>query len=793
MRIVLSVVFFLSVTITNAQIITVVDVSNKNPISNVLIYLQDGGWSVSTNERGNADISAIGDEELLFFQHPSYREFVTSKNKILNTTVALSEKIIHIEEIVVSANRWEQDIDKVPQEIMSINRNLIEQRQPQTSADMLAATGQVYVQKSQLGGGSPMLRGFAANNVLLVVDGVRMNNAIYRSGNLQNVINIDPLALEGTEVIFGPGSVIYGSDALGGVMDFHTITPHFGLEKTLFSGEALTRYSSANNEKTGHFHFTLGGKKLSFFSSISYSDFEDLRAGSNFPDEYPNFGRREFYVQRINDVDVVLPNNEPELQRPTGFNLFSSINKLRYRIENWDITYSLYYSTTNDFPRYDRLTETEEDGQPAFAEWYYGPQRWLMNTLRIEHFGENPVYDRMKIVLAQQKVEESRHNRRLNNVRRRNQFEEVDIFSANIDFDKSFTNSNLYYGLEAVTNDIQSEANRINIITGELSDAATRYPSGGSRWNSYAGYASYVWELERLNINAGARYSFVTLDAENEETGLLGRENVNISTGAVTGSLGAVYELNEKVSFRGNLSSGFRAPNIDDVGKIFEVSESAISVPNEDLNPQYTYTGELSTSYKSDKWYLDLTGYYTTVDQVMTRSNFTVNGSSIIAGEEGEILNVVALTNSGNANILGFSASLKRELTQDLGFITHFTYTWGEEEGGVPLRHVPPAFGQWQLIYKKGQFRGSIFMDYHLRKNADDIPPSENEDKPHLYAPDGSTPAWYTLNFSAGYHFENGFNLRLNGENLFDRHYRTYSSGISAPGRNFIFSIGYIF
>ena len=107
---------------------------------------------------------------------------------------------------------------------------------------MLAQTGEVFVQKSQMGGGSPVIRGFEANKVLIVVDGVRLNNAIYRSGHLQNVITLEPSELESAEIVFGPGSVIYGSDALGGVMDFHTREPRFAIDEGLrLFGGAFTR------------------------------------------------------------------------------------------------------------------------------------------------------------------------------------------------------------------------------------------------------------------------------------------------------------------------------------------------------------------------------------------------------------------------------------------------------------------------------------------------------------------------------------------------------------------------
>lgn len=174
----------------------------------------------------------------------------------------LSEKTLG--EVIVSVNKWEQKINEVPNKITKINKLDILRNNPQTAADLLSQTGAVFVQKSQLGGGSPMIRGFATNRVLLVLDGVRMNNAIYRSGNLQNVISIDALSTETAEVIFGPGSLIYGSDAIGGVMDFHTLNAKFSAsEKMLVKGSVLGRYSTANKENTIHADVNLGWKKWS--------------------------------------------------------------------------------------------------------------------------------------------------------------------------------------------------------------------------------------------------------------------------------------------------------------------------------------------------------------------------------------------------------------------------------------------------------------------------------------------------------------------------------------------------
>ena len=207
----------------------------------------------------------------------------------------------YLEEVVISVNRWEQNQREVSTRVAKITPSLIQLQNPQTSADLLGLSNQVFIQKSQLGGGSPMIRGFATNRILLVVDGVRMNNAIFRSGNLQNVISIDASSIQNTEVVFGPGSVVYGSDAIGGVMNFTTLTPVTSTEGTTFSANAFARYASANEEKTGHVDFSIGLKKWAFVTSITKSDFSDLKMGSKGPTEYT---RPEYQVRDENGDDL---------------------------------------------------------------------------------------------------------------------------------------------------------------------------------------------------------------------------------------------------------------------------------------------------------------------------------------------------------------------------------------------------------------------------------------------------------------------------------------------------------
>ena len=240
-----------------SQTITIKDSETAEPLEMVSLISNSPKAFISTNGEGQANIDALKNAELIHIRLLGYETMIVSYHQLeeLGFKIQLKQTNITLDQVVVSATRWQQATNNVPSKIVSITPKDVAFQNPQTAADLLSLSGKVYIQKSQQGGGSPMIRGFATNRLLYSVDGVRMNSAIFRGGNLQNVINLDPFVMESTEVLFGPGSVIYGSDAIGGVMSFQTLTPQLSLnDKPLITGKALARYSSANKEQTGHFN-----------------------------------------------------------------------------------------------------------------------------------------------------------------------------------------------------------------------------------------------------------------------------------------------------------------------------------------------------------------------------------------------------------------------------------------------------------------------------------------------------------------------------------------------------------
>lgn len=797
------IVVFISFIFSQAlfgQEIQVKDIVNNRNISNVNVYNANQSKGGITNARGKMDISIFTDDEKITFRHISYLPATYTKKQILanKNIVYLVKETAELSKIVISVSKWQQNKKEIPQKIVSIDSKEIVYTTPQTAADLLERSGKVFVQKSQLGGGSPMIRGFSTNRLLLSVDGVRMNNAIFRGGNIQNVISIDPFNVKNTEVILGPGSVIYGSDAIGGVMNFYTKTPKLSWsEKTLVSGNANMRYASANREKTGHFDINIGLKKWAFLTSVSYSDFDDLRMGENGRDEY----LRPEFVTSMNGQDVVVNNANPLNQRFTGYSQLNIAQRAKLVSDDiWEFDLGLHYSTTSDYPRYDRLIQYRNEAL-RFGDWYYGPQRWFMANFQTQKKGNNTYYDNVKFTNAYQRFEESRNSRSFQDVTLNVTEEKVDAISSSLDFEKRFNPKiKTFYGLEYVYNKVHSDGYDKNITTDEITDAASRYPDGAT-WQSMAAYASLEYKPNpKFTLQSGLRYNHILINADFDTTFFpFPFTEANTSTGAFTGSIGFSW-LPNKWQITANIGTAFRAPNIDDIGKVFDSEPGSVIVPNPNLAPEHAYSAEFGIQKKiGSRFDINFTAFYTLLDDALIRKDFNLNGATEII-YNGELSNVQAIQNASKVYTYGFEFGFAAKFDKRTKITADITIPRGEEEQAdgtsVPLRHVSPIFGNVHLIYKNERFKFDVFTNFNSSITYENLAPSERN-KAYLYAIDENgnpfSPSWLTFNAKSNFEINEKINVTAAVENITDQRYRVYSSGISAPGRNLILSLNYTF
>jgi hemoglobin/transferrin/lactoferrin receptor protein len=779
----------------------VVDALTQEPLSGVIIHNKDSSITTFTDVYGVASLDSFDNTATIYFKSLSYLTASYNKKQLtrLNGQVALQNNGDTMDPIVISASKFEQRKQDIPQKIIFQNKEEVLFNNPQTSADLLQQSGQVFVQKSQQGGGSPMIRGFSTNRLLITVDGVRMNNAIFRGGNLQNVISIDPLSINRTEVILGPGSVVYGSDAIGGVMNFYTLEPRFATDSTYISGNALARYATANQEKTVHLDLNYGSEKFAAATSISLNSFDDLQMGAHGPDEYL---RRQFVI-RQDGQDMVVQNSSPRVQIPTGYNQLNLLQKFSYAPSSlWQYDLNFIYTTTSDYDRFDTLNRFRESGEPRSAQWYYGPQTWFMVNGKIKHQGDGSWYDRAVFTQSYQLFQESRNSRDFQSPDLFNNQEEVHVNISSLDFERRDESDNvLFYGAEFVHNRVNSNGNLFNIEEGTVTDAPSRYPNGSS-WRSLAAYASYQWKLRNdLTIQSGLRYNHIWLDATFDDQFFdFPFTEATVNTEALTGSIGATYRPGKTWELHTNFSTAFRAPNIDDVGKIFDPSPGTVIVPNPDVEAEYSYNFEAGVKKTMVKgWTVDIAAYYTYLKDALVARDFTINGQETIM-YQGELSQVQAIQNAEEAEIYGIEIGTLITLNDHLDVKAHFNYMQGnqEEEDGskVPVRHVAPNFGDVHVIYHKNKLKLNAFVMFNGQLDFNELAPSQS-DRPYLYAMDGNgnpfSPRWYTLNMRGQYAINNEVSITASLENITNQRYRTYSSGVTAAGRNLIIAMNYAF
>lgn len=804
LHLVLSLILVGFATVAQAQItIKLTDKGTREPLVGAVAYNTAKTFQAVSNHTGKIKIVGLDKDDTIFIQFLGYKTLKYPLAQAQGNVVKLSleEDIISTNEIILIANRLPEKREDIAQQIEIISARDIAIANAPSSADLLSSTGKVFVQKSQLGGGSPVLRGLEANRVLIVVDGVRMNNAIFRGGHLQNVITLDPNIQDRVEVLFGSSSVIYGSDALGGVMHFYSKNPTYDAPLQV---NTMTRYASVNNEATGHLDLSYGLKNISFLTSVSYSKFGDLRSGAS--SNFINGHRWELpvYAERINGVDVAVPNNDPLLQKNTGYNQFDFTQKVMIKTgEDTEHTLNFQYSMSSDIPRYDRLSIIKSDGTPESAVWKYGPQKRLMGSYRLSQTSKTAFYDRMNLTLSFQDIEESRIDRKFGKTRLRTRTESLKIFGTNIDWQKKQSQTLQFnYGLEFYHNTVTSFNHEENIQTGEVrtsddpaSPAKTRYPQGGNTMNFFGAYFNLKKNISPWLIgSAGARLSATNLHSDFGNNPLdLPVTVIEQQNQGLTGNLGLVAKLPKKWRIALSVSSGFRTPNVDDAGKLFDSGNGIVRVPNAHLKPEKTYNLDLSVfkSLAHDRIHLELTGYHIWLTDMLRISNTTINGQDSLLFD-GQLSQVQHNSNIGLGVIYGAFASIRAEITRNITLFSSLSWVKGEDrtEGRTNnnLDHIPPAFGQTSIKFKHKKMRHEVYANYQYWKFADEFG-DPGIDRLLFAVPNKGIPAWTTFNYRLNYSFHPLLTVQVAVENILDTHYRTFASGLNAPGRNFIVSL----
>jgi hemoglobin/transferrin/lactoferrin receptor protein len=452
---------------------------------------------------------------------------------------------------------------------------------------------------------------------------------------------------------------------------------------------------------------------------------------------------------------------------------------------------NIQYSTSSNVPRYDRLSEYSYDARgnivPEHAEWYYGPQERLLVAYTLE-LEERPWFDQARITPSMQRITQSRHDRSWGSTLLRKRTEQVNVQGLNAEFEKRVGGHELRYGLEAYGNEVHSTAERQDINSGAVSYLNTRYPDGGSSMATAGVFATHTYEAgERWVLSDGLRFNYVGLNATfaNDNAYPFLNGDIQQRNTAVNWRLAAVYQPDSTWRFTALGNTGFRAPNVDDLAKVFDSTPGTVIVPNPDLRPERTLNAELGLRKTlNGRHSAELNAFYTWYTDALVVAPYTVNGQDSIL-YDGELGQVNAMSNAGKAFITGASASLRIALGQRLNSTSSCTYTYGRvltDSTTTPLDHIPPVFGKSGLELQLKRFRGEAYVLFNGWKRIADY--SDSGEDNQRYATADGMPAWWTLGIRGSFAINAHFLVQAGVENLADRNYRTFASGVSAPGRN---------
>ncbi|MCS6906026.1 MAG: TonB-dependent receptor, partial [Bacteroidia bacterium] len=383
----------------------------------------------------------------------------------------------------------------------------------------------------------------------------------------------------------------------------------------------------------------------------------------------------------------------------------------------------------------------------------------------------------LEISLAYQFIEESRYTRRPLRPNTTANIENVHIINAIAQYYKKFKNFHYRLGIEYFFNDVQSRSQF----------GPVRFPQ--SKVHNVSAFFNTIYKPNAwLLLNGGLRYQYQNIHAyfANYSTENLSR-NFLQSVGALAGSLEILLKLPYAWEILGVLSSGFRAPNIEDFGKTFEWRAGQVVLPNTNLRPEKTIQYEAGIRKYTQNLEFSFFGYFTHYLDIIDLGNMQYQGrDSIIFNQV--LSRVKGNINKGKGYITGYEGRLRWQANPSIRLSQAITYTFGwNTEKQAPLSHIPPLFGKTAIEFK---YKKAIVELYALYQGWKPV---------NLYGPDGEdnledatplgTPSWITFNIKAIYPFKKFVTIAAGIENIGDIHYRQFASGISAPGRNLVIAL----
>jgi len=654
-----------------------------------------------------------------------------------------------LQEVVVTGERSPEDASRSARAVSVVTGDEISNRMSRTVPESLRYEQGILVQRTNLGGGAPFIRGMVGNQVLYLVDGVRVNNSTFRGGPNQYLNTIDPFFIDQIEVVRGPGSVLYGSDALGGTINVITrrrknFEKPFGLD-----GRLMGRFTTADREQTAHLDIDANAGLLA-----------GITASGNF--------------RKFGDID---PGGDEPLQAPYGYEEQNFAGNVDFHIGDrlvWQ--FSAQHVNLDDVPNYDP-GNPKNTFEPQRRNLFYS--KFLVNDL-------SPYLDR--VILS------GSYHRQLEG-REKIKADDPDIEIRDLDLVQTWGGGlqletpiadwvRFIYGGEFYSDDIGSEREQEVLSTGKVTkNLDPQFPDDSTFSNAGAYLEARVTPFDWMKLVPGVRYSYFQPNIEMDDP-TVGAVTVDDPITDVTWAFHSLFTVADHHGLVLGASRGFRVPSVDDFSKLGS-EDGRFDIPNSELDPETLIQYEAGYRLAHPRAFVSLFGFYSQIENLITRKPSTYEGQEFIGPDR-----VNKNENLGEALIYGGEFSAKLIVLED--FITTggaASYTFGHNEtDDEPLRRIPPLLGNAFL---------RIGTDYVWVEGAMEAAAKQDRlsagDKDDARIGPGGTPAFTVYHVRLGLLADDWIEAIIAVENISDIEYKYHGSGPLEPGRNYKTQISFLF
>ncbi|RZV35161.1 MAG: TonB-dependent receptor [Chromatiales bacterium] len=639
-----------------------------------------------------------------------------------------------LDEITVLATRRPVGIESVSAAVATVDGD--EVAAGKITTDALRDLIGVNLQQTTPGQGAAIIRGLKGSAVLHLVDGMRLSNAMFRTAPTPWFALVPASSVERLEVIRGTPASLYGSEAVGGVVQSVSRLPDFDTEQIAYSGDVVASFDTAELQKAIRATLDLGTRRLGSSLSAEYLQTGDRRTGGG-----QRIGPSAYSAKAVRAVVRGRPSDA----------------------RSWYV--DLHFLEQPDTPRIDELVPGFGQTDPSSSEFSFAPNRRVFAHVQHEFMAASGID--WKIDAAWQQIDDDRVTRDLDATERRREDNRSDLYGLTINASAGNEALNWIAGVDLYHDEVRSARVAEDIDSGSLTNLSPRFPDGSTV--AQAGlFGNLQWRAaDRHHFTAGLRFSDVRIELPDGTT---------IDPARLSGDVGWIFDISDALHLVANAGSGFRAPNIADLGTLGNRPGNRFNIPNSNLSAENVVHGDFGLRYRSEGMRFEV---------VLFALRYSDRIVSVSTGDQTpDGRDIVQSVNAAASTIRGIEAGLDFALTGQLDLEAVVNYARGEQKVGAasePADRVPPLNGRLELRYTlNDNWQLATWLAAAARQDR----LSARDVRDVRIDPDG-TAGWASVGASVTWANEGGWQVTLGADNLADKEYRTHGSGIDAPGRNF--------